>query len=197
MSKNLTSLLVSICIILTSSLVVCEPIPATAPPQDISYDLKKVSLLQQDPEKQPSKELIELADLQKNLNNQDFIEYIKKLLKKQEKHDAMLQEIHGESEIHDESLFKLPQASDESTKDESDDVELMQADALSTVTRYVGVGYNLLRGNPEGDYDRGGIDPGIKITKHILKFTYDQGKQAFYRGATNNLPDQVQIPAIF
>ena len=60
------------------------------------------------------------------------------------------------------------------------------------MTRYVGVGYNLLRGNPEGDYDRGGIDPGIKITQHIFKFSYyDQGKKAYYRGSENNVPYQV------
>ena len=39
-----------------------------------------------------------------------------------------------------------------------------QIDRLSLVTRYAGIGYNLVRGNPEGDFNRGGIDPGIRTT---------------------------------
>ena len=37
-------------------------------------------------------------------------------------------------------------------------------DELSLVTRYAGMGYNALQANPEGDFYRGGINPGIKTT---------------------------------
>ena len=42
---------------------------------------------------------------------------------------------------------------------------LTQLDQLSLVTHYAGVGYNIIRGNPEGDFNRGGIDAGIKVTR--------------------------------
>jgi hypothetical protein len=73
--------------------------------------------------------------------------------------------------------------------------EEMQSDQLSLVTRYVGVGYNLIKGSPEGDFSYGGIDPGIKITRHIFDFTYNEGKQANYLGEAMNVPDQVNFHA--
>ena len=57
--------------------------------------------------------------------------------------------------------------------------EMNQADQLSLITRYAGMGYNLLQANPEGDFYLGGVDPGsrqlvlclisrtIKENKHI------------------------------
>ena len=47
---------------------------------------------------------------------------------------------------------------------------------------FIGVKYNLLRGNPEGKTEMGGVDPGLEITKKILKLTYDDGKA---------VPDQI------
>lgn len=70
---------------------------------------------------------------------------------------------------------------------------LTQLDQLSLVTRYAGVGYNIIRGNPEGDFNRGGIDPGIKTTRVILAHTYKSGKKAYYRSSTMDVPDQVQF----
>lgn len=72
-------------------------------------------------------------------------------------------------------------------------VETEQADELSLVTRYAGMGYNLLTGNPEGDFSIGGADPGIKTTKFIFKHTYTKGDEndAYYRGHTLKVPDQV------
>ena len=68
---------------------------------------------------------------------------------------------------------------------------LTQLDQLSLVTRYAGVGYNIIRGNPEGDFNRGGIDPGIKTTHAIFAHTYKSGKKAYYRSSTMDVPDQV------
>ena len=67
------------------------------------------------------------------------------------------------------------------------------ANELSLVTRYAGMGYNLLTGNPEGDFSIGGADPGIKTTKFIFKHTYTKGNEndAYYRGKPLKVPDQV------
>ena len=79
---------------------------------------------------------------------------------------------------------------------EIDEVEhdaLAQLDHLSLVTRYAGLGYNIIRGNPEGDFNRGGIDPGIKTTRVILAHTSRMGKRAFYLGRAMELPDQIKF----
>lgn len=45
-------------------------------------------------------------------------------------------------------------------------------------TRFIGLGYNILIGNPDGgDHSQSGIDPGIKTTRHILKLTPDTASQ--------------------
>ena len=66
-----------------------------------------------------------------------------------------------------------------------------EIDELSLVTRYAGMGYNLLMANPEGDFNLGGVDPGIKSTWFIFEHTYYQGKEAFYNGQVLQVPDQV------
>ena len=71
--------------------------------------------------------------------------------------------------------------------------ELSPADQLSLITRYAGMGYNLLQANPEGDFYLGGVDPGIKTTRFVIDLTYDQGKQAYHMGESLNLPDQVSF----
>ena len=62
---------------------------------------------------------------------------------------------------------------------------------LSLVTRYAGMGYNILEANPEGDFYRGGIDPGVKTTRFIFEHTYTRGKLVYYRGSSMTIPDQV------
>ena len=47
---------------------------------------------------------------------------------------------------------------------------------------FIGVKYNLLRGNPEGKTEMGGVDPGLEIIRKILKLTYDDGQA---------VPDQI------
>ena len=70
---------------------------------------------------------------------------------------------------------------------------LTQLDQLSLVTRYAGLGYNIIKGNPEGDFNTGGIDPGIKTTRVIFAHTYETGNKAFYLGRTMELPDQIKF----
>ena len=64
-------------------------------------------------------------------------------------------------------------------------------DELSLVTRYAGTGYNLVKGNPEGDFNIGGVDPGIRTTWEVFAHTYTTGKEAFYRKRSMKVPDQV------
>ena len=75
--------------------------------------------------------------------------------------------------------------------DTYDPIALIELDELSVVTRYAGMGYNILMANPEGDFYRGGVDPGIKSTRFIFKHTYDDNKEAYYRTSVMKVPDQV------
>ena len=65
-----------------------------------------------------------------------------------------------------------------------------ESDRLTAVTRYVGVAYHLLEGSPDGDFDIGGIDPGIRATRVIFEFTYNRNKSAYVDGPVA-VPDQV------
>jgi len=57
---------------------------------------------------------------------------------------------------------------------------------------FIGVGYNLLRGNPEGGNLRiGGIDPGLLTTRKIFKLSYDTKKLSVDR--KYEVPDQVRF----
>lgn len=78
-------------------------------------------------------------------------------------------------------------------KSSSEDIAEEEADKLSSVIRNVGMGYNLLKGSPDGDFDRGGIDPGI--LRPIFEFTYEDGKEAFFQQTTVQVPDQVNFQA--
>ena len=76
---------------------------------------------------------------------------------------------------------------------ETDETAEVQYNKLSLVTRYAGTGYNLIRGNPEGDFSYGGVDPGIKTTNEIFAHTYTKRKRAYYLGKTMQVPDQVNF----
>ena len=54
---------------------------------------------------------------------------------------------------------------------------------------YIGVGYNLLKGNPEGSLSTGGIDPGLLVTRKIFKLTWKENKTTV--GGTMKIPDQI------
>ncbi|KAJ8024301.1 hypothetical protein HOLleu_37004 [Holothuria leucospilota] len=66
-----------------------------------------------------------------------------------------------------------------------------QAPTPSAV-RYIGVGYNLVQGNPEwGLLRNGGVDPGILPTRKILLLTYDEGRVSADRRF--EVPDEVDF----
>lgn len=104
------------------------------------------------------------ADRQQDANAQSARKmlldaFLRKILQE----TALLESTHAE-----ENLLNL---------DDQNAIE--ETDQLTTITRYVGVGYNLLRGSPDGDFERGGVDPGILSTGVIFEFTYDKGKEAY------------------
>ena len=76
------------------------------------------------------------------------------------------------------------------------DADMQEKDALYPITRYAGMGYNYLRGNPEGDFNTGGKDPGIQSTRWIFNLTYSMGREGYYGGKTVALPDQVNFHPI-
>ena len=53
----------------------------------------------------------------------------------------------------------------------------------------IGVGYDILRGNPDGDPSKGGIDPELKTTRKILKLTWNDGKLSVNK--KYKVPDQI------
>ncbi|XP_062501657.1 perforin-like protein 1 [Corticium candelabrum] len=57
--------------------------------------------------------------------------------------------------------------------------------------RFIGVGYNLLDGNPQGVHGLGGFDPGFRDTYRVLQLTYDQEKRS--RDRLHSVADQVAV----
>ncbi|CAH3162231.1 unnamed protein product [Pocillopora meandrina] len=58
--------------------------------------------------------------------------------------------------------------------------------------QFLGVGYNLLEGNPDGgDLSNGGIDPGLLFTRKVFKLSYDTNKVSI--GRQYLIPDQVSF----
>ena len=57
---------------------------------------------------------------------------------------------------------------------------------------FAGIGYNLLKANPEGGgLSRGGVDPGLLTTRKILKLTYEKNKTS--TDLEYLVPDQVSF----
>ncbi|XP_052803159.1 uncharacterized protein LOC128233500 [Mya arenaria] len=53
-------------------------------------------------------------------------------------------------------------------------IAVSQAATLPEALHYVGVGYNMLKGNPDGDFwARGGDDPGLLSTRKVLSLSSD------------------------
>ena len=56
----------------------------------------------------------------------------------------------------------------------------------------VGIGYNLIYGNPDGDDNLAGSrDPGLKYTHQILDITYNNVTSTTINGIEHCVPDQV------
>lgn len=60
----------------------------------------------------------------------------------------------------------------------------------------VGVGYNIIYGNPDGDDVLAGRDPGIKYNYQILTLTYDEGDSLIINGNEYCIPDQIKASAM-
>ena len=54
---------------------------------------------------------------------------------------------------------------------------------------FIGVGYDIIRGNPDCDLSKGGIDPELKTTRKILKLTWNDGKLSVDK--KYKVPDQI------
>ena len=55
---------------------------------------------------------------------------------------------------------------------------------------YVGIGYNILEGNPEGgDLSTGGVDPGLLVSRRIFDLSYEDGKMS--NDNVYQVPDEV------
>ena len=50
---------------------------------------------------------------------------------------------------------------------------------------FLGVGYNLLEGNPDGALSSGGIDPGLLLTRKILDMKYESYKPVVFVGRSS------------
>ena len=70
---------------------------------------------------------------------------------------------------------------------------LLQQNQLTPIVRYAGTGYNIVRGNPDGDFLRGGIDPGIRLTREVFAYTYSQSKKVYYERQSVMVPDQISF----
>ena len=56
--------------------------------------------------------------------------------------------------------------------------------------RFLGVGYNVLKGNPDGgNLTHGGVDPGLLFARKIFKLTWDTQKTSV--DGKFRVPDQV------
>ena len=55
--------------------------------------------------------------------------------------------------------------------------------------RFIGIGYSLLDGNPQGRHGLGGLDPGFRETHRVVQLTYNQNKRS--RDGKNSVADQV------
>ena len=107
--------------------------------------------------------------------------------------NGLFQKAIVESEVQSNESIRLENADFAAMLKSDEEIAQEQIDQLSLVTRYTGTGYNLVRGNPEGDFNRGGIDPGIRTTNEIFSHTYTMGKKAFYLGKGMDVPDQVKF----
>ena len=55
---------------------------------------------------------------------------------------------------------------------------------------FIGIGYNILDGNPEGgDSGSGGVDPGLLVSRRVFELTYDDEKLS--SDLQYRVPDQV------
>eukprot|EP00057_Strongylocentrotus_purpuratus_P001649 XP_001200514.2 PREDICTED: uncharacterized protein LOC764265 [Strongylocentrotus purpuratus] len=69
-------------------------------------------------------------------------------------------------------------------------VDDVSHDSSPNILNYLGVGYNILTGDPDGgDVTNGGVDPGLMVTRRILDLTYHNGELSL--DGQYQVPDQV------
>ena len=55
---------------------------------------------------------------------------------------------------------------------------------------FLGIGYNIIEGNPEGgDMATGGVDPGLLVSRSVFVMTYEEGK--ITNDGKYQIPDEV------
>ena len=76
---------------------------------------------------------------------------------------------------------------DEKTED------MVEVEARPPIDSYIGIGYDLIEGNPEGDFTLGGIDPGLRLSS-IFKLTDANGQPI--PSDSPNLPSQIEYTPV-
>ena len=71
--------------------------------------------------------------------------------------------------------------------------DIVEAEARPPIENYVGIGYDLLRGNPEGDFTLGGHDPGLRL-RSIFKLTDRNGRPISHGSQT--VPQQIEYKPV-
>ena len=71
-------------------------------------------------------------------------------------------------------------------------VGVAAAAAIPDAYKYVGVGYQLLGGNPDGNTAGGGRDPGILSTRSILALTYNNQNTFNFKTHANALESEMK-----
>ena len=72
--------------------------------------------------------------------------------------------------------------------------DIAEAEVRPPIDNYIGIGYDLLKGNPEGDFTLlGGLDPGLRL-RSIFKLT-DAGGQPIPHDS-QNLPTQIEYKRV-
>ena len=71
--------------------------------------------------------------------------------------------------------------------------DIAEAEVRPPIDSYIGIGYDLLKGNPEGDFTLGGLDPGLRL-RSIFKLT-DAGGKPIPRNS-QNLPTQIEYTRV-
>ena len=57
---------------------------------------------------------------------------------------------------------------------------------------FIGIGYNILEGNPEGgELGSGGVDPGLLVSRRIFELSYDESKVS--SDSVYRVPDEVSF----
>ena len=67
--------------------------------------------------------------------------------------------------------------------------DIAEAEVRPPIDSYIGIGYDLLKGNPEGDFTLGGLDPGLRL-RSIFKLTDARGRPISRN--SQDLPTQIE-----